>query len=512
MRVLSATVLASVLLSACASPPVAPDEAVGTRAARQEPAAENFGYALEHAFKLVSNDDAAEAYPILITLIASPSFDQLESERRHATLLVAGLVALELDKPAQAHPLLVRSSAMAEAGAEDWYGRLIAAHLPEQKSDAILSLTQLARHWPQKLQDLNNSFVVQVVNYARHVPNGQSALYDLLRGLFDAKWTFEDGIEPSDLWRELAAFELDRKQLAGAQEVISRVKAPHIIIALRADHRFDRLRQTVPQYFDVDVAVANEVEWLRSRVQRSPRSMDAIVQLTYALLNSGDYEEVLSITADVLSKSQATTGEPAPYDDMDHLIWIHDNRSRAFAATQRWNDAEAELQVAANMTESGKRNVSNIINLSWFYAQAGRSDEALSVLPDLGPEMSPYGLMQMHGARYAAALQKADMQIANESFEYLEKYRDDALSTWQLILVIGNRLDEAAAVLIKRLNDPVLRAEALQGLQDYANPKFAPQRALWDARLKQVRDREDVRRAINAVGRVESYKIPESET
>lgn len=507
-----ALIFVSVVLGACASQSVAPGKPNGTRASEQERTAQIYRYAFERALDQVSHDEYAEAYPALVAVIQSPFFDQLESEQRRAGLLVAGLVALDLDKPAEAHPLLVRSSGMPEANAEDWYGRLIAAHELDNRPDAILSLTQLARHWPEKLRDLNYSLVMQVVNYARHVLDGQSALHELLTSLFDAKWTADEGIEPSYMWRELAALELDRQQFARAQEVMSRIKAPHVIVALRVDRRFDRLREAAPQYFDVDAAAANAIDLRRSIVQRSPRSMDAIVQLTYALLDSGRYEEILSMTAEVLRKVDSSAGEQAPYDDMDSLIWIRDNRARALAAKQRWNEAEAELRAAANMTERGERNVSNIINLAWFYAAAGRNDEALSVLPDLGMELSPFGLMQMHGARYAAALQKGDMQIANESYEYLDKHRDDALSSWQLTLFIANRLDEAAALLIERLNNPVLRAEVLQELQDYANPQFAPQRALWNARLKMVRNRDDVRRAIEAVGRIESYTIPESAT
>jgi hypothetical protein len=49
--------------------------------------------------------------------------------------------------------------------------------------------------------------------------------------------------------------------------------------------------------------------------------------------------------------------------------------------------------------------------------------------------------------RYAAALQKNDTEIANESLAYLVEHRNDALDTWQWTLVRANRLDEAAALL-----------------------------------------------------------------
>jgi hypothetical protein len=168
------------------------------------------------------------------------------------------------------------------------------------------------------------------------------------------------------------------------------------------------------------------------------------------------------------------------------------------------------LRVAAQAQEDGSRNVSNVINLAWFYAEAGRSEEALATLQEVGRDMSPYGFMQMHGARHAAALQSGDAAIAGESLAYIEKHRDDSLDTWQWALVREDRLDEAASLLIERLQDPVMRGDALYDLQDFADPPPAPQRALWNERWEQIKSRADVREAVVAVGRIESFRIPQA--
>jgi hypothetical protein len=314
------------------------------------------------------------------------------------------------------------------------------------------------------------------------------------------------------MWRDLAALELDRNKLARAKEVVSRVQSPHVVISMRIDRRFDRLRSAVPKYFDVDAAVKNELAMMSSIAQRSPRSLDAVVQLTYSQLGAGLYEDTLKTAADTMSRIEAAPAKEAPYDDMDKVIWILDNRARALAALQRWSEAEKEVRDAADRKEDGGRNISNIINLAWFYAEAGRADDALATLLDLGQDMSAYGLMQMHGVRYAAALQKGDTQIANESLTYLVEHRNDALNMWQWTLVRANRLDEAAALLIERLRDPTLRGEALDDLQDYANPPQQAQRAVWNARWLEIRNRPDVRHAIDAVGRIEKFRIPSGGT
>jgi tetratricopeptide (TPR) repeat protein len=495
-----ATAIVITFLGACAakpSPSVAPRCEYATR--------ESFA----DAIKQVSAGELVQAYPRLTEIIGCPQFDQFEPELRHSALLVAGFVAIDLDKIADGHALLVRSSAMPEADADDWIGRLDAARRLGKREDAIESLTQLARRWPEKLQELNFRVVLEIIGYAQYLSSSDSVRFELLDSLYAAKWTLPDGIEPSFAWRDLAAIELDRQDFTRAQEVVSRVQSPHAIVSMRIDRRFDQLRAAVPQYFDVDAAVANQLTSMRTIVQRSPRSLDAIVQLTYSMLDARLYEDVLGMTDGIMQRIKGASDNHAPYDDMDKQIWILDNRARALAALERWSEAEAHWRTAAQRMEDGGPNVSNVINLAWFYAEAGRSEEALATLRGVGPEMSPYGWMQMHGARHAAALHKGDAIIANESFAYLEAHRNDALDTWQWALVRADRPDEAASLLIERLRDPAKRGDALYDLQDFANPPSASQRALWNARWSQIKSRVDVRDAIGAVGRIESFRIPQ---
>jgi uncharacterized membrane protein len=509
-KVRVAAIVMSFLLGVCVAGPAGSAETPNATPSPEIPAVDVYRYALQRALKQVSEEELADAYPALLGVIRSPVFDQLTPAEQHWALFVAGLVALDLDKPAAAHPLLVRACAMPDADGDDWVGRLNAARRMDLREDMVLSLTQIARQWPKSLEELIYQVVTETVSYAHYLPGGEAPLHQLLDSLYTARWTFPEKIEPSYMWRDLAALEIDRKQFARAKEVVSRVMSPHVVIGMRIDRRFDRLRASVPKYFDVEAAVKGELATMRAIVQRSPRSLNAIIELTYSQLGAGLYEQTLATTSEVLRKIEAAPSKEPPYDDMDKVIWIYDNRARALARMQRWSEAESEVRSAADRKEDGERNVSNVINLAWFYAEAGRSDEALATLVDLGQTMSKYGLMQMHGVRYAAALQKGDAEIANESLAYLLEHRKDSLDTWQWTLVRANRLDEAAELLIERLRDPVLRSDALYDLQDYGNPPPQAQRAIWNERWRRIRDRPDVREAIDAVGRIEKFRIPSS--
>ena len=489
------------LLSSCAATPPPSVEAGCPTDMRES---------MSEAVKQVADGALAEAYPRLTAIIRCRQFDQFDSEARHSVLALGGFVAIDLGKVAEGHELLVRSSTMPEGDADDWIGRMDAARRLDFRQDAIESLTQVGRRWPQRLAGLNFRVVYEIVGYARLLPASDSAMHGLLDSLFAAAWTLPDGIEPSFLWRDLAVIELDRQEFGRAQEVVNRVQSPHAVVSMRIDRRFDRLREILPVRFDVEAAVSSELALLDEIVGRSPRSLDALVQLTYALLDAGRYGDVLEISSNVMRQIEVASNANAPYDDMENWIWILDNRARALVAVQRWNEAEALLRTAARNRENGSQNVSHVINLAWFYAEAGRGEEALATLQEVGPEMSPYGFMQMHGARHAAALQNGNGAIAEESFDYLRNHRDDSLKTWQWALVRADRLEEAAALLIERLHDPVQRGDALRELQDYADPVPASQRALWNARWREIRSREDVRGAIDAVGRIESFPIAQA--
>ena len=72
-----------------------------------------------------------------------------------------------------------------------------------------------------------------------------------------------------------------------------------------------------------------------------------------------------------------------------------------------------------------------------------------------------------------------------------------------------NDLDGAAALSVRRLNDPQERGDALIALQSYRRPpnRSLPHEALLLERLAQVRARDDVRAAVEAVGRIEDVPL-----
>src|SRR5262245_20010798 len=97
-----ATVAAWVLLGCCAMGPAISADSDSSDT-QEAPAVDVYRYALNRAMKQASEGELEEVYPALLGVIRSPVFEQLESQQRHWALFVAGLVALDLNRAAEAH-------------------------------------------------------------------------------------------------------------------------------------------------------------------------------------------------------------------------------------------------------------------------------------------------------------------------------------------------------------------------------------------------------------------------
>jgi len=165
------------------------------------------------------------------------------------------------------------------------------------------------------------------------------------------------------------------------------------------------------------------------------------------------------------------TGSKVFKDYLIHRTWLLDARSRTLCALGRWDEGAAQLMSARFLPESGESNVSQTINLASLYNDLGKPKEALQTLADLGTERtSPYGAMQVAIERLASADQLGDTTEAEKQLGFLREHRDDSLESYQRALISANHQDEAAALLISRLQDPDQRLKALMELQKFKLP------------------------------------------
>ena len=471
-------------------------------AAPSQAAADAAEQELQKAGRLLEGHQPDKADEVLKALLVSDGFPGLPAKRQHIAVSLAGIVALQKEDSLRALELLRRSTGYDAADSDDWSMRLAAAYGAHDHADATVTLTTLAERWPESLNEVEWRIIGSTVHNT--VRTGPSR-YELLSALFNANYKPDD-FDLSGWWRDLALLQLEQRDQAAAKKTLEKVTDPTALISVRADNRFAPVRDGIA--LDVPAAVERQVRQAREAVKARPTKLRPVVRLMEALRRSLHFTEALQVADDAIGAMNGPKG-PKVYDDYrDRRIWLLNGRSETLADVGKWDEAVAQMVAASKLPEGGDVNVSQTINLAGLYNDLGKPTEARATVANVSPEnVSPYGLMQATIERLASADQLGDSAEVEKQLTLLREHKEDSLPTFQRALISANRQDEAARLLISRLQDPDQRIDALLEVQNYAEPALAPRAVEWRRRWDAVRGRPDVREAINKVGNVSEYPV-----
>lgn len=465
---------------------------------------------LQEAGRLIQGTQLEKADEVLKSLLASDGFRGLSAPRRHIAVYLAGVVALEKDDAPRTLELLRRAARFDEADFDDWNMRLLAAERARDHAEATLTLTTLAEHWPENLGEVDARVIRRVVH---DTPHTGASRYQLLSALSKANYKSEEGYEGyvlSHWWRDLALLQLEHADQAAAQKTLEKLTDPAALISVRADNRFAPIRDGLS--LDIPAAIATQVQQAREAVKAHPTKLHPVVVLMWVLRQSLDFAEAVQLGDAAVSAMSGPKG-PKVYDDYkESRVWVLDARGEALYRLGKWDEAVAQLTAARQLPEMGDVNVSQTINLAGLYNDLGKPREALTTLAELASDnVSPYGLMQAATERVASADQLGDAAEVEKQLALLKEHQQDSVSTYQRALISANHLDEAAQLLISRLQDPDQRIDALLDVQDYKEAVLGPRAVEWQKRWAAVRHRRDVVEAIGKVGTVSAYPmLPQS--
>lgn len=458
---------------------------------------------VQRAFEDVRhNNDAAG--PELDKALHARGFAGLPEEVRYETIFMASLIAWETGKYDKAHGLAVQATRFHEADNVAWVTRFSSAFAIKNYGDAAYSLTMFTQRWPAKLDGIVPGAVMQL-HYRLKLAHEDETDRLMLDELFDAGWK-TNGVEPSDLWRDLALQHLQRGEVARATKVALRITSGQVALSMRVDKRFDAITLAHPGSFDVDRLVAAEITAAEKQIAAHPDQLQPITDLQELFLLTGQYPRVLSISDAAVTRAEKRQGAKAYTDFSDRYNWILDNRSRAFKRQGQWDKAVASEVLAARLPEHGGINVSQSINLGELYAELGQPDNAASAIIQLG-DLTPIGQMQLEGVKLRIAVDKHDEQSASAAMAYLRAHRAEEPDTLQDALLLRGELDEAAALLIERLEKPEWRTDALVDMQHYTDVALTPMEKTIHDRWNTITARPDVQAALQKVGRVEKFSI-----
>jgi hypothetical protein len=461
---------------------------------------------LADARQLLADKDWPKALSALRSIIDSKSFSKLDSDIQYQVLMISGRTALDHGPPALAFGYLVRVTSMRQATDSDWYERLRAAGKLENKAATVSALTVLVQRWPDRARQLNDDYILRMLKVAKQLGDG-SAL-PLLQSLYDAHWKQKWEIEPSSSWRDLALGLLEKGQFSRANAVAAHVTDPYVLIAMRADRRFDALVAANPAQFDIVAAADRAIEVFQAASEAAPRSLELKWRLVGALLSRRHYEAALAASDSVLFDIRATNFPERLYDDFaDQRSTFLELRATALQRLERWDEAVAQMSAASLLHEKYSGNVDQIINLGILYCSLERPNDGLSAIAKLAAKTSAFGDMHLEYVRLDAAIQMRDTKQVTQSLNYMRAHRADAPYMYEYALLTAIHLGPAATELIRQLLDKDERQGALLGVQIFAPTPDTSRDIEIEARRRAVINRPDVQAAIQKVGRVDSYPL-----
>jgi hypothetical protein len=461
---------------------------------------------LDDALRLISQKQFDVGLPALRAIIDAHSFAGLPADDRYRALQAAGRAEMALQRWPLAKGYIARAAAMPQATADDQLALMtIGAQLHDQATVAA-ALTALARQWPEHLGDIDEDYLTSTLRTADGLPRGAGLA--LLQALYAANFKLKWDIEPSDSWRELTLLLVEQGRVAEAAEVSARITDPQILVDMRADRRFDAVIAAHPERFDVAAAAARDIRALQAKDEAAGNSLRVKTLLMAALMRRQHAAAALAIADEATAEISDTNYPERRY--LDYLAEYGGLLSeRAFALLDLglWDEAVAQLTAAAREFEHDRDNVGAAIALAQVDCDLARPKDARSVLDQVASGLSPYGTMQLEGVRLDVATQEGDAAQVKRSLSYLGTHRGDAASTYLSALIIANEPDRAAQELRRQLADPATRQEALGVVQTYAPEPATPRDLEMRARWQSVLARPDVQKAVEKVGRTDSYDL-----
>ncbi|HZF17377.1 MAG TPA: hypothetical protein VE046_15685 [Steroidobacteraceae bacterium] len=462
---------------------------------------------IEQAVDKIRNDDYAGADRDYKRILDSKAFKDLGIDEQRRSFYLASMVAGQVDDWKRAHALAVRATEIEPASAEDWHLRYRMAMPAAEIRDGAASLALIAERWPSTLSDIRDDSIVQTVFYSRRPPGSDKTWLALVEALRKADWRTVDQREPSQMWLDLTLYYLQHSTVERAGEVAAHVTDPRLLIGMRSDKQFDRVVGKNHYASDIDRAAREDVELLQAAARRSPKLMAIRNQLVQALIVANRPAEALRVADETLARIKTTTEVDPAFDDLDdQLNWAYDMRARALRLLGRWDEALDQWMKGSTLTENGGVNVSQAINVGYYYCDLDRPEDARAIVAKVS-NVSPYGALQLESVKHAAALLLHDDSEAARALKFIKDHQSDSPGTYQWALARANNVEVGAKLLVSRLKDPKLRTDALADVQQYAEVIEPAKNKEWATNFRVVVERPEVQQAIAKVGRAGHYNI-----
>ncbi len=465
-------------------------------------ALQTFRQRLLSAYAMSKDEDDAGALRSFDAVIADPLFATLDASDQRRALSTAAKAANRTRNLKRARELYRRATMEYTMDPDDVYRLSMVEYELEHYRPSMAAYLELVERWPELLDEHDAPHFYRLYRAIKENPDDGLRL---LQAMFDAKWD-DPTNDSSWVWFELARMRMMRGEHDLARQTIKRIKASSEIVRMRTDKRFDPIVDRDARAFDVNAAALRAVDAMQRKTEAKPQDLDVQVQYTYALLSAGMNDAVVAHTGRLLAAVAAAKADEPPLRNVQAQVWLMNNRAVAMRRLGRLDDALADMQRASALTEDGQTNVSQALNLGTLYCELARPDDALAAIDTLG-QMSPYGELVESLVRLRAALLKGDRRNADRILDAIRRGSDDSPTLLLDALMHAGRVAEAAGIVKDMLASTDERTDILDWLQRYRTSDPLPGGREYRRNIDVLRERDDIRAAVDKVGRIEHHDI-----
>lgn len=327
----------------------------------------------------------------------------------------------------------------------------------------------------------------------------------LLAVMTSDAYTPSEPLSSKDGFRRAYAEYLQRAgQIDKAAEMVAAIDNPVILINLRADPRFKTM---VPKGYDERAATEKDLQKTRAAIQRQSDALGPLMEGSRTLRGLGRPEEALGL----LKAAKQRPGGTAGYKNARAgLPWWWDALGWTYRDLGDYSQMVDAFHRGALLAENGGVNVSQVINLAQGQIDFGKPQDALATIAEFKlptRSMSPYGAMEMRYARGCASALAGQTRQAKADLDYMTAHEKDGPYPLANLLLCMKEMDRAAELFIRMLGDPQKSAETLLKLGDYDPPSAAQPISTTLASLAVLRERPDVRAAIERAGGIQRIHL-----
>ncbi len=438
----------------------------------------------------------------LLKLVADPAFAQ-QAPRTQGLAYVA-VIACSSDESPQA---LTAARSLVKLPVDPhiaYFGRdtlMDDAQTRGAPDDYLTQLSAVIDADPLQIADWEPWRLRWILQELRGDPVKEAVLLDRLHAVPWTQQTLLD-MDQNDWAVRRARRLVETGQNAKARSVINGVTDADALLTVAQDRRFEPLWR--------DLEADGRFEWVKvvearlvteqARMKAAPNTLEPVSEAIASLRALGRHGE--AVTLGEAYAARLRQGDTFT-DAEDHRSWMLNSLAYVYFDLGRYDEADKVVLEAV-----GKDRVSQTINRSGMLNAAGRPAEALKALEKVeAKQSSKYGLMWVESNRACAHAQLGDKAAAEAAVAAMRpRWKDNANALKEALLCVDAQ-DEAAALYLKRLQDPAERAEALEAFRTgLPAPKPAPYTTTLEARDEAVRARPDVAAALKTWGR--ALKVP----